>query len=106
MPNLRLVFVSWEMFLRYAIRQPTCTCRYYTSEQHIRSLHVVFSCSLERETQLHVHCFEYFTQCGSSPDGEELPVDPLQDSDGIYGVILRIVKAGCHPVAIAQVVEH
>ena len=25
---------------------------------------------------------------------------------GIYGVILRIVKAGCHPVAIAQVVEH
>ena len=23
-----------------------------------------------------------------------------------YGVILRIVKAGCHPVAIAQVVEH
>ena len=26
--------------------------------------------------------------------------------DGIYGVILRIVKAGCHPVAIAQVVEH
>ena len=27
-------------------------------------------------------------------------------SDGTYGVILRIVKAGCHPVAIAQVVEH
>ena len=30
-------------------------------------------------TQLHVHCYEnieYFTQCGSSPDGEELPVDP------------------------------
>ena len=26
--------------------------------------------------------------------------------DGTYGVILRIVKAGCHPVAIAQVVEH
>ena len=25
---------------------------------------------------------------------------------GTYGVILRIVKAGCHPVAIAQVVEH
>ena len=24
----------------------------------------------------------------------------------IYRVILRIVKAGCHPVAIAQVVEH
>ena len=23
-----------------------------------------------------------------------------------YRVILRIVKAGCHPVAIAQVVEH
>ena len=23
-----------------------------------------------------------------------------------YGVILRIVKAGCHPVAIDQVVEH
>ena len=28
-----------------------------------------------------------------------------QDSDGTYGVILRIVKAGCHLVAIAQVVE-
>ena len=27
-------------------------------------------------------------------------------SDGTYGVILRIVKAGCHPVVIAQVVEH
>ena len=27
-------------------------------------------------------------------------------TDGTYGVILRIVKAGCHPVAIAQVVEH
>ena len=27
-------------------------------------------------------------------------------SDGAYGVILRSVKAGCHPVAIAQVVEH
>ena len=27
-------------------------------------------------------------------------------SDGTYGVILRIVKAGCHPVAIPQVVEH
>ena len=26
-------------------------------------------------------------------------------SDGTYGMILRIVKAGCHPVAIAQVVE-
>ena len=26
--------------------------------------------------------------------------------DGTYGVILRIEKAGCHPVAIAQVVEH
>ena len=26
--------------------------------------------------------------------------------DGTYRVILRIVKAGCHPVAIAQVVEH
>ena len=25
---------------------------------------------------------------------------------GTYGVILRIVKAGCHPVAIAQVAEH
>ena len=24
----------------------------------------------------------------------------------IYRVILRIVRAGCHPVAIAQVVEH
>ena len=33
-----------------------------------------------------------------------MPVDP--DSDGTYRVILRIVKAGCHPVAIAQVVEH
>ena len=30
----------------------------------------------------------------------------LADSDGTYEVILRIVKAGCHPVAIAQVVEH
>ena len=30
----------------------------------------------------------------------------LADSDGAYEVILRIVKAGCHPVAIAQVVEH
>ena len=26
--------------------------------------------------------------------------------DGTYGVILRIVRAGCCPVAIAQVVEH
>ena len=26
--------------------------------------------------------------------------------DGTYRVILRIVKAGYHPVAIAQVVEH
>ena len=26
--------------------------------------------------------------------------------DGTYGVILRIVRAGCHQVAIAQVVEH
>ena len=26
--------------------------------------------------------------------------------DSTYGVILRIVKAGCDPVAIAQVVEH
>ena len=26
--------------------------------------------------------------------------------DGTYGVIMRIVKAGCHLVAIAQVVEH
>ena len=26
--------------------------------------------------------------------------------DGTYRVILRIVRAGCHPVAIAQVVEH
>ena len=25
---------------------------------------------------------------------------------GTYRVILRIVKAGCHPVSIAQVVEH
>ena len=41
-----------------------------------------------------------------SPDGEELPVDPYPDSDGTYGVILRIVKAGCHLVALAQVVEH
>ena len=30
----------------------------------------------------------------------------ILDSDGTYGVILRIVKAGCHLVAIAQVVEH
>ena len=27
-------------------------------------------------------------------------------SDGTYRVIVRIMKAGCHPVAIAQVVEH
>ena len=26
--------------------------------------------------------------------------------DGTYRVKLRMVKAGCHPVAIAQVVEH
>ena len=26
--------------------------------------------------------------------------------DGTYRVILRIVRAGCYPVAIAQVVEH
>ena len=26
--------------------------------------------------------------------------------DGTYKVTLKIVKAGCHPVAIAQVVEH
>ena len=30
----------------------------------------------------------------------------LQYYDGTYRVILRIVKARCHPVAIAQVVEH
>ena len=30
----------------------------------------------------------------------------IWDSDGTFRVILRIVKAGCHPVAIAQVVEH
>ena len=33
----------------------------------------------QRETQLHAHGYEYieyFTQCGSSPDGEELQVDP------------------------------
>ena len=53
-----------------------------------------------------MHCYEYITQYGSSPDGEELPVDPSQISDGTYGVILKIVKAGSHPVAIAQVVEH
>ena len=40
------------------------------------------------------------------PDGEELPVNPQHDYDGTYKVMLRIVKAGCHPVAIAQVVEH
>ena len=34
------------------------------------------------------------------------PVDPERDSHDTYRVILRIVKAGCHPVAIAQVVEH
>ena len=30
----------------------------------------------------------------------------VRESDGTYGVILRIVRAGCHLVAIAQVVEH
>ena len=30
----------------------------------------------------------------------------VHDVDGTYGVILRIVKAGSHLVAIAQVVEH
>ena len=30
----------------------------------------------------------------------------VRGSAGTYRVILRIVKAGCHPVAIAQVVEH
>ena len=30
----------------------------------------------------------------------------MYDSDGTQGVILIIVKAGCHLVAIAQVVEH
>ena len=30
----------------------------------------------------------------------------LHVHDGTYRVILRIVKTGCHPVAIAQVVEH
>ena len=34
--------------------------------------------------------------CVHVHDGEELPVGPLRDSDGAYGVILRIVKAGCH----------
>ena len=29
-----------------------------------------------RGTQLQMHCYEYFTQCGSSSDGEELSVDP------------------------------
>ena len=28
------------------------------------------------------------------------------DSDGPYRVMLKIVKVGCHPVAIVQVVEH
>ena len=36
--------------------------------------------------------------------GEEVHV--RRGSDSTYGVILRIVKAGGHPVAIAQVVEH
>ena len=51
---------------------------------------------------------KYFTQCGSSPNEEELPVNPQCGSDGtyMYRVILRIVKAGCRPVAIAQAVEH
>ena len=52
------------------------------------------------------HCICTFTQCGSSPDGEELPVDPQWDPDSTYRVIFRIVKVGCHPVAIAQVAEH
>ena len=26
--------------------------------------------------------------------------------DGTYRVILKIVKAGCHPVAIAHVIQH
>ena len=30
----------------------------------------------------------------------------LRDSDGTYRVIMRIVRAGYHPVAIAQVEEH
>ena len=30
----------------------------------------------------------------------------MWDSDGTYRVIVRIVKAGCHPMAIAQVLEH
>ena len=30
----------------------------------------------------------------------------VQGSDGTCRVILRIVEAGCRPVAIAQVVEH
>ena len=46
------------------------------------------------------------TQCGSSPDGEELPVDPECDFNGTHREIMRIVKAGCHAVAMAQVVKH
>ena len=30
----------------------------------------------------------------------------IQGSDGTCRVILRILKPGCHPVAIAQMVEH
>ena len=53
-----------------------------------------------------MHCYDEITQCGSSPDEEELLVDPQRDSGGTYRVIMRIVKAGCHPVAIAWVVKH
>ena len=86
--------------------EPTshCTTYLFTLTHVVNTLHV--QRERERKTQLHMHCYEYFTQCGSSPDGEELPVNPYRVSDGTYRVILRIMKAGCHPVAIAQVVEH
>ena len=35
-----------------------------------------------------------------------LSLEGVHVHDGTYRVILRIVKAGCHPMAIAQVVEH
>ena len=51
-------------------------------------------------------CIEQVAIKGMYVYNAMLPQTDVHVHDGAYGVMLRIVKAGCHPVAIAQVVEH